>query len=248
LKTRLAYKWDFFISIFTSFAATVLSLAFVWVLFGRIPHLKGWSFDEVLFIYGFSLAPLGLFNVLSLNLYQFSEAYLVEGRFDRVLLRPLNSLYQVLFEAFRLESCQEVFTGLILMYYAARHLQHAFTWTDLLWFPLMMLCAALLYISIFVLFSSVSFWFEDRIGIVPPVYNMIAFGRYPITIYNTFIQFVLSWVIPFAFASFYPASQFLHRREFQSYFFLVPIVTVTVGVIAASLWHLGVRHYNSTGS
>jgi ABC-2 type transport system permease protein len=201
-----------------------------------------------LFIYGFSLAPLGLFNILSLNLYQFSESYLVEGRFDRVLLRPLNSLYQVLFEAFRLESFQEVFTGLILMYYASRHLQHAFTWADLLWFPLMMLCAALLYISIFVLFTSVSFWFEDRIGIVPPVYNMIAFGRYPITIYNTFIQFMLSWVIPFAFASFYPASQFLRRGEFQPYFYLAPVVTIAVAVIAASFWHLGVRHYNSTGS
>jgi ABC-2 type transport system permease protein len=198
LKTRLAYKWDFFISILTSFSATVLSLVFVWVLFGKIPHLNGWSFDEVLFIYGFSLAPLGFFNVLSLNLYQFSEVYLVEGKFDRVLLRPLDTLYQVLFEAFRLESLQEVVTGCVLMYYAAGNLGYSFTWMDWLWFFPMLVCAAILYISIFVLFTSVSFWFEDRIGIVPPVYNMIAFGRYPITIYNTFIQFMLSWIIPFA--------------------------------------------------
>jgi ABC-2 type transport system permease protein len=59
---------------------------------------------------------------------------------------------------------------------------------------------------------------------------------------------MLSWVIPFAFASFYPASQFLRRGEFQPYFYLAPVVTIAVAVIAASFWHLGVRHYNSTGS
>lgn len=248
LKTRLAYKWDFFISILTSFTATLFSLAFIWVLFSKIPKLKGWSFEEVLFIYGFSLAPLGLFNILSLNLYQFSEVYIIEGKFDRVLLRPLNSLYQVLFEAFRLESMQEVITGLVLLYYAGGHLDYGFTWSDTFWFPFMVLCAAIIYLSIFVLFTSVSFWFEDRIGIVPPVYNMIAFGRYPITIYNGFIQFMLSWIIPFAFASFYPASRFLWRDEFQGYFYLVPVVTAAIFSLSVAVWGLGVRHYNSTGS
>jgi ABC-2 type transport system permease protein len=248
LKTRLAYKWDFFISVFTSFTATILSLMFVWVIFGKIPRLKDWSFDEVLFLYGFSLVPFGLFNVVSLNLYQFSENYLVEGRFDRVLLRPLDSLYQVLFESFRLESLQEVVTGLVVMYYAASHLGHAWIWADLFWFPVTLICAAIIYLSIFILFTSVSFWFEDRIGIVPPVYNMIAFSRYPITIYNPVIQFVLSWLIPFAFASFYPASHFLRREEFTAFFYLVPLVALVFFTMACTVWRMGVRHYNSTGS
>lgn len=248
LKTRLAYKWDFFISVFTSFTATVLSLMFVWVIFGKIPRLKDWSFDEVLFLYGFSLVPFGLFNVVSLNLYQFSENYLVEGRFDRVLLRPLDSLYQVLFESFRLESLQEVLTGLVVMYYAASHLGHPWNWDDLFWFPVALISAAVIYLSIFLLFTSVSFWFEDRIGIVPPVYNMITFSRYPLTIYNPVIQFVLSWLIPFAFASFYPASRFLRRGEFAAFFYLVPVVAVVFFTLALAVWRLGVRHYNSTGT
>ena len=34
----------------------------------------------------------------------FPDRYLIEGRFDRVLVRPVASVFQVLFEAFRLES------------------------------------------------------------------------------------------------------------------------------------------------
>ena len=107
-KTRMAYKADFFISLLASVLATVAGYGFVLVLFTRAPHLQGWSFDEILFIYGFSLIPMGLYNVVSLNLYEFGDAYIVEGRFDRVLLRPVHSLFQILFESFRLESVQEI--------------------------------------------------------------------------------------------------------------------------------------------
>ena len=37
---------------------------------------------------------------------------------------------------------------------------------------------------IFLLLSTFSFWFEDRIGVHPPVWNLIAFGRYPLSIYS----------------------------------------------------------------
>ncbi|PYV19301.1 MAG: ABC transporter permease, partial [Acidobacteria bacterium] len=60
-KTRLSYKTDFLVALSTSILATVAGYGFVVVLFTRIPDLRGWSFHEVLFIYGFSLVPLGLF-------------------------------------------------------------------------------------------------------------------------------------------------------------------------------------------
>ena len=102
-KVRVSYRGDFFISLATSFAATMFSLSFVVVLFNKVPQLAGWRFEEVLFLYGFSLVPYGIFNVVSLNLYDFGNNYIIEGKFDRVLLRPVSSLFQVLFETFRIE-------------------------------------------------------------------------------------------------------------------------------------------------
>ncbi len=248
VKSRMSYKTDFIISLLTGLTATVAGYGFVLVLFTRIPRLKGWSFEEVLFIYGFSLIPMGIFNVVSLNLYEFGETYIVEGKFDRVLLRPVNSLFQILFENFRLESIQEIVVGMIVIVYCGARLNIPWTAANLLLFPLLVLCGAVIYVCIFVMIASVSFWFEDRIGISPPVYNMIAFGRYPITIYNPAVQFLLSWIIPFAFASFYPTVRFLGRAEFQARFYLVPVVAGVLAGLAAMLWTEGVRHYKSTGS
>ena len=137
---------------------------------------------------------------------------------------------------------------LVVMFYAASHMRHPMNGWDLFWFPVMLISATLIYLSIFILCTSVSFWFEDRIGIVPPVYNMIAFSRYPLTIYNPVIQFVLSWLIPFAFASFYPASRFLRRGEFSLFFYLVPVIAAIFLTLSMVVWRLGIRRYDSTGS
>jgi len=247
-KVRLAYKADFFIAFFSSMAATVIAFGFVLVLFTKIPKLQGWSFYEILFLYAFSLVPLGFFNVVSWNLYEFGDIYIIQGRFDRILLRPVGTLFQVLSEKFRIESLQEVVTGVLVITICVRKLGLHWSFADDLWFALMVACGAVIYLAVFLILTAVSFWFEDRVGIVPPVFNMLTFGRYPLTIYNVFIQFMLSWIIPFAFASFYPTTHFLGRSAFTPYFRLVPVVAVGFLCLAATVWNRGVRNYSSTGS
>ncbi len=247
-KVRLAYKGDFFIAFFSSMAATVLGFGFLLVLFSKIPRLQDWSFYEVFFLYGFSLIPLGLFNVVSWNLYEFGDLYIIQGRFDRVLLRPVDTLFQVIFEKFRIESLQEVVTGLVVISVSVRRLNLTWRATDYCWFALMVICGLLIYLSVFLILTAVSFWFEDRVGIVPPVFNMLTFGRYPLTIYNVFIQFLLSWIIPFGFASFYPTTHFLRRESFTPYFHLVPVVAAAFFLLSLFVWHKGVENYSSTGS
>ena len=247
-KVRVSYRGDFFVSIATSFAATIFSLGFLVVLFRNTAQLKGWRFEEVLFLWGFTQIPYGLFNVISLNLYDFGNNYIIEGKFDRVLLRPVSSLFQVLFEAFRIESFQEVATGVFCMWWASRQLHLA--WTPLKFAMLFFfgICAAIIYVSIFLILRTVSFWFEDRIGVHPPVWNIIAFGRYPLSIYSGAVQFFLCWIIPFGLASFYPSVRMLGRTVKPEYIGFVPVVAAVFLTLAISLWDFGTRHYSSTGS
>lgn len=247
-KVRISYRGDFFISLGTSFAATLFSLGFVIVLFQKTSQLAGWKFPEVLFLWGFTQIPYGLFNVISLNLYEFGNNYIIEGKFDRVLLRPVSSLFQVLFENFRIESLQEVVTGSFCMWWATRHL--GLVWSPAKFGMLIFFgaCAGIIYVSIFLLLSTVSFWFEDRIGVHPPVWNVIAFGRYPLSIYSGAVQFFLCWIIPFGLASYYPSVRMLGRTATPEYLVYVPIVAIVSLAIAISVWNSGTRHYSSTGS
>jgi len=247
-KVRMSYRADFLIGLATSLVATIFAFGFLLVLFTKIPRLAGWRFEEILFLYGFSLVPFGLFNIISLNLYDFGNNYIIEGKFDRVLLRPVSSLFQVIFEAFRIESFHEVAVGLVAVGWAARRLALDWSWFDVALLLFFGICGGVIYASVFLILSSASFWFEDRIGIHPPVWNMIAFGRYPLSIYSGFIRFLLSWIIPFGFASFYPTTRLLGRAEFRPYAPLVPVITAVFLGLALWTWSRGVRNYASTGS
>jgi ABC-2 type transport system permease protein len=245
-KARLAYRADFLAAVVASFAGTAASLSVVLILFSRIPNLAGWSYPEIVFLYGYSLLPFGLFNVLSLNLYEFADRYLVEGRFDRILLRPVSPVFQVLFESFRLESLQEIVTGTVCIAWAARRL-HPEPWTLVL-LPVWAIFGALIYLSVFGILTASGFWIEDRIGLAPPVFNLIPFGRYPLTIYDLKVRILLSTVIPFAFASFYPTAQALRRGAFVPHFWATPLVAALFVAIALKTFSAGIRRYGSTGS
>lgn len=247
-KARLEYRADFFTAIFASFAGTAASLAVVLLLFSRFPHLAGWSFAEIVFIYGFSLLPYGLFNILSPNLYEFSDRYLTEGRFDRILLRPVSPLFQILFETFRLESFQEVLTGCVAVAWASSRLPHPLSALDVLGLLVWAVFGAVIYLAVFALLTATGFWIEDRVGLAPPVFNLLAFGRYPLTIYDMKVRILLSTVIPFAFASFYPTAQALHHAEFLPLFWATPFVALLFAGLAIGLWNVGMRRYGSTGS
>lgn len=248
LKVRLAYKGDFIADLIATALGGVASLLFVILLFHRIEDLGGWNRDEIFLIYGLSMISYGLFGCVAWNLFEFGDRYIIQGRFDRVLLRPASSYFQVLFDSFRIPALAESLIGLGVAVFAARRLALEFTPILLAFTVLTILAGAVIFIAVFSILASISFHFEDRIGVSPPVFNMIAFGRYPQTIFPPLLQFLLRWVIPFGFVSFYPATAILGRGALEGLAITSPLVAAGFAGIAAGCWRRGVRRYESTGS
>lgn len=248
LKVRLTYKADFFLYSFTILFSNFTNLAFVWLIFEHFPHLNGWSRDEVVLIYAFSLVPFSLFNIISWNLYRFGEVHIIEGQFDRVLLRPVNTLFQVLCESARLESLSDALIGVALILICSHRLGISWNFLEILLLCCAFFGATLLFLGVFLILISINFWAEDRVGIAAPVYNMIKFGHYPISIYNSLLRFLLSTLIPFAFVGFYPTATLLQKKDFLWFGWLTPFVGIFWFLMAYLIWNLGVKNYKSTGS
>jgi len=248
IQSRLSYRADFVIDIFAVLTALSVHMVFLGVVYSKVQSLQGWTFQQLLFIYGFSLVPLGIFNVISTNLWEFSDGYLIEGRFDRVLLRPVNPLFQVLFESLNLASLGEVVIGFIVLAGAGAALGIVPAPLDVILFPILILSAAAVYLGVFLLMTSLSFWFEDRLGIGAPIYNVIRFARYPVNIFHPIVRAIISWVVPFAFAAFYPASHFLREHEYRWFAAMTPLVALVVLSGAMAMFTMGTKRYRSTGS
>ena len=250
LKARMSYRWDFIASLFSAVLVSSSGLLFVILLIDgkNVTELRGWTREEVLFIYGYSMMATGLFNVLARNLYQFGDRYVIQGEFDRILLRPLNSLFQVIFESFHLEALGTFILGLGVFLYTSSQLSMEFQLFDIIWLIVSVLSGVVIFMSVFIILASLSFHFEDRVGIAPPIYNMIQFGRYPLTIFSSLIQFILRWVIPFGFVAFYPATHFFSREGFELYCYITPLIACFWVIITGILWRFGALKYSSTGN
>jgi len=248
LKTRLVYRVDFLVDLAANLVAVGVQLATLTVLFDKVTALKGWSFEQVLFIYGFSLLPLGLFNLISINIYSFAEHYIADGNLDRVLLRPVNPLAQVLFESFNVSGLNEIMLGAGIMGYAAVALELRPGPWDIAVFAVLVPSAALVYTAVFLGLAAVSFWFEDRLGLAPPIYNVIRFARYPLTIYGRGVQAFLTFVLPFAWVAYLPATWFVGGPDVRRWAMCTPLVGVLVMALAYTVWRAGLRRYTSTGS
>ncbi|MCP8970962.1 ABC transporter permease [Ectobacillus ponti] len=247
MKTKLQYRGDLIVGLLSDMMFQAVNLIFILVVFGHTQELKGWSREEVIFMYGFFLVPFALFSAF-FNIWDFNDRYIVKGEMDRILTRPIHSLFQVVLERMELESLLGGLTGLIIMGYASLKLGLVFQWYDIPLFLVMVAGGALVYGGIFVSLASIGFWSDARSSIMPLMYNIGNYGRYPVNIYNKVIRFMLTWVLPFAFVGVYPASYFLRKSEWYAYAFFTPVMGLVFFTGAVLIWNQGVKRYRGAGN
>jgi ABC-2 type transport system permease protein len=247
MKTRLQYRADLFVEVISDLLFQAVNLIFILVVFGHTNFLSGWNREEIIFIYGFFLVPYAVFTSF-FNIWDFNERYIVKGELDRILTRPVHSLFQVILERMELESLFGTITGIAVMAYAGSLLGLELHWYDPLLFLIFVLGGVLVYAGIFIMLACVSFWADARTSIMPMMYNIGNYGRYPVDIYNKIIRFVLTWILPFAFVGVYPSAYFLGKEEWYIYAFLTPFIGIIFFVAAVLLWNEGVKRYRGAGN
>lgn len=247
LKTRFQYRADLFVEFFSDLLSQAVNFIFILVVFGHTSLLNGWNRDEIIFIYGFFLVPFALFTSF-FNIWDFNERYIVKGELDRILTRPIHSLFQIILERMELESLLGGLTGIAVMCYSGSRLGLHISWYDPFLFLLFTVGGALIYGGVFVMIACISFWADARTSIMPMMYNISNYGRYPVDIYNLVIRFVLTWILPFAFTGVYPAAYFLGKKEWYGYSFLTPVMGVIFFLISIIIWNQGIKKYRGAGN
>ncbi|MFC5651456.1 ABC transporter permease [Paenibacillus solisilvae] len=248
-KTRLTYRMDFWLEVISDLMFQGVNLIFILIVFQHTPSLGGWSEAEVVFVYGFFMVPSGIFGAL-FNIWNFSERYIVKGEMDRILTRPAYNLYQVLLENVDPPSLFGSLVGAVIMVLSWTKLGLPFEPLDVLMLVVFVLGAFFIYAGIYTALTAISFYSDAPTGILPLMYNIQNYGRYPVNIYNKAIRFLLTWILPFAFVGVIPASYFLDHNEggLSTLALLTPVMGIVVLSLGLFLWNRGVRRYSGAGS
>lgn len=248
-KTRLIYKTDFVLNSFSQMLNLATSLAFLTLIFTQVESFNGWSFNEMLFLAGVGGVAMNLHHVFMLNIYNLGEDYVVKGKLDRFMVRPMNVLFQVYADKVRDENVPKLMTNFALIVYAANAMGLELLRPAFVLYAVPALFSAVLgFASVYLWISSLAFWTGKNRPLVWIVFRISDFRRYPFTIYSTAIRAVLITLVPLAFASFFPATFFLGRDSWTAFQILSLVAGPVAFLLAYKFWEFGLSNYSSTGS
>lgn len=247
-KRMMEYKGDFIVGIIGFLMVQCSNLLFLWIIFSQIPDLMGWTVNEIVFIYGFSLIPKGIDHLFFDNLWSIGHFTVRKGDFDKYLTRPINTLFHVMVEKVQIDALGELIMGIALVCVTLPTLSVEWSVLKVVLAIAVMPFATLIYTGIKTATAAVAFWTKRSGNVIYMFYMVNDFAKYPVTIYNNVVKWIITYVIPFAFTSYFPAYYIL-TGENPLYNIgmtvLISIILMTIGIL---IWNRGIRAYESAGS
>lgn len=247
LKSELEYRTSFIFS-FLSQILVFFSYYFVIIsLFLRFNNIKGFTMYEVLFC--FSIIQFGFaFNeVFARGLDKFDDL-IIEGGFDRILLRPKNIIIQILYNESDFVKTSRLIQAIIILIISLIKLNIKWNIFKIVCIFLMLLSGILVFFSLFLLAASYCFITVQGLE----VRNVFTDGgkhmaQYPIGIFSKGFVYFFTFIIPYAFVNYYPLL-FVIGKSDNIYYAFSPLILFIYIIPCIIVFYLGVKRYSSVGS
>lgn len=254
IQTQLQYRFSLLMDILSTAMFSVTEMGGLILILQQIGVLSGWNLWEMIFLYSMAEAAFGWMDLVFSGFDPDYFAPMVRsGDFDQLLLRPYPITLQIMGSRFVLRRIGRIFTGTILFFAAASQLSVAWTVGKALYVLLVILSQVMLFGSLFIFGSTVTFWTIERVEMM----NIVTYGgreviSYPMDIFPRWMRRFYIFVIPFIFFNYYPGLYLLGKADPLGMPavspFLAPILGVLFLFLALQFWNYGVNHYQSTGT
>ena len=223
-------------------------IKFVVESFGEI---NGWNYGQLAFLYGLSVISHALSMIFFVQGW-FMGYYVIEGDFDRYLTRPLGVLYQFFFTNINIFGVTDLIPGVLVFIYGCVKSGVSVNLLFILQVVVILAGATLIRGGIYILLGSTSFHTRSAVDFGQYTQEIMdKTTMYPLSMYPESMQFILTFLIPVGWISFYPASALLEIGSGYSGL-IVPFITLAVGIlvmlIAGAYFNMGLRKYESAGN
>ena len=239
----MEYRANFALGLFKQSAQLALSIFSLGLLYQYTDEIAGWSRLELLVLLGVFWIFNAIWDMLLDGLSQVTYD-VRRGIMDFVLLRPVSAQFLLSFRRVSLLYATEVIFGVALIVYAGQQLGVAWDpWGVVLAVPLSTCGFVTIYALRFMLVTCV-FWLTSVRTLYDLLGPVFAVGQYPVTFFRGWVRFFLSFVVPVAFATTFPAEALLGGADAR----LLPVgIAMAALTLYAShrFWLVAVRRYAS---
>lgn len=247
LKSLLEYKSSFIASFFSQILVFFSYYFVIIALFSKFDNIKGYTLYEVLLCFGVIQFGYAFCESFARGMDKFDNI-IINGEFDRILLRPKNIIIQVLCYDSDYTKVSRLIQSAIVLIIAIIKLNINWTFLKIITLVLMLLSAIIIFLSIFLL--AAAYCFVTIQGL--EVRNVFTAGgkhmaQYPIGIFKKGFVYFFTFIIPYAFVNYYPLMYVLGKNNNLLYA-LSPLLVIVYLFPCLIIFYKGTNRYSSIGS
>lgn len=244
---EIQYRVNFFVQILQTLIALATGLVVLSLVFEYADSLNGWSQPELLVVMGVHFLIGGVVKMfIQPNMMRLMDE-IGQGTLDYTLTKPENAQLLVSVRELQFWQIVDVLTGLVVLGWGLVSLQANMTAVNMASFLLMLFLGITLMYSFWLMIATVTFW-VIRVGNIVLIWqSLYQAGRWPVSIYPGWLQLVLTFLVPVAFAVTIPAETFTGRSSLGLMGFAVGL-TAVLFFVANRVWRWGLSNYSGASA
>ena len=247
LKSRMQYKLSFFLSTVGQFLSAFTAFFGLQFMLERINAIDEFTHGQVLLSFAVIMAAFAIGEFFGGGLGSF-DYVMKSGFLDRYMVRPRSVLLQVIMPNVDFVRFGILFQSVVVLCWAIPASGIAWTPFKIITLIVMILSGSALFFSLFLLNAACAFFTTQSLKFMDFfTYGMRQFGRYPFSVYGSFMLRFLTFVIPLATFQYYPLLYLIDRSD-NIWYLIAPLLGLLFLIPCGLLFRLGIRQYKSIGS
>lgn len=240
------YRANVLLHILAKLLWTALTLIFFEVIYLHTDEIVGWSKSEVLILFGTFLVVRALFAALFYDGPSTLPELIQTGRLDLLLTKPVSSQFAISVCETDVGDLARLFLGVFLVLRSSSDIGIAVGIGQTIVYLLLIPASLMIFYSLYFMVLTTSIWLV-RLNNAGEVINTTIFlGKVPVSVFPKVASFILTFIIPVAFASTVPAQVLLNN-------FSWPLVvyglcfSIVLLYLSHRFWNFALKHYTSAG-
>lgn len=248
VRSQMQYRASFAMQTLGNFLASCVDFLGIAALFSSFGALQGWSLYEVAVLFGIVNLSFALAEGIGRGFDEFART-IREANFDRVLLRPRGTLFQVLSSRLEISRMGRLLQGAAVLALGLAGLPEPLGLGQGLLLAACVIGGTMLFLGVLFLRAAACFWTLESLE----VFNILTYGgpqavAYPLDIYQTWLRNFLLYVVPLGCLNYLPSAVLFGKDLPFPAWERVPCAPgqgAAFLALGALAWRAGVRHYQA---
>lgn len=249
LKSTAQYKANSIILAFSNILVSIAELLSIGILFSSFQRVGEWGFYETALMFGIVTSTFAIAECFGRGFDEFASL-IKNGELDRLLVRPINSIYQIFCSKIEFVKLTRVIFGFAICLIAIFNLGIVWSVTKVLVLIATFICGCLVCLGVMIIGAGISVFTVENLEFL----NIITNGAkeisyYPINVYNKWLARFFTFVIPMACFNYLPISYLMGYGNLPMWLCAISPVIGSLFIVPCMLffkWAL--KHYQSTGT